>query len=480
MEQVHVIRHKAFAEGLSIRQIARDLGVSRNTVRRYLRGAEGGVGKKRERPTPVLDRVRSRIDKLLEADEKSGTKKQRLTAARVHELLVEEQFEVGTTTVKEYVREWRRQRQEVFVPLVYPPGDSAQVDFFEVVADIAGVRTKAWMFVMRLMFSGRDFAWLYPRQDQICFLDGHVRAFRHFGAVPQRIVYDNLKAAVAKQLVGSERKLSARFDALSRHYLFEPCFARPYTGHDKGGVESRGRAIRLRHLVPIPRAEALATVSAQLLGRLDARFDTEKFAQDASAMLAVADRPFRSSKLSCAKVSRRALVKAEGASYSVWSRWASLDVEVFIGPEVVEIVGPDDRLSHPRKRFGERSVDYRHYLAELAKKPQAVRQVSSELVRDLGAPYDAVWRRLVNNHGPKQAARVFAKVLAALVDIGHDEVVKRLARAESERIPVLIALRGKAPKPRVLDKGQLPLALADIKVSAGKAVDYNALLGTVH
>ena len=65
------------------------------------------------------------------------------------------------------------------------------------------------MFVMRLMHSGRDFAWLYPRQDQTCFLDGHVRAFEHFGAVPHRLVYDNLKAAVRKILVGSERELAA-------------------------------------------------------------------------------------------------------------------------------------------------------------------------------------------------------------------------------------------------------------------------------
>ena len=98
------------------------------------------------------------------------------------------------------------------------------------------------MFVMRLMYSGRDFAWLYPRQDQVCFLDGHVRAFEHFGAVPHRAAYDNLKPAVTRVLVGSERELSARFLALTTHYLVEASFARPRTGHDKGGVEARGKA----------------------------------------------------------------------------------------------------------------------------------------------------------------------------------------------------------------------------------------------
>ncbi len=88
----------------------------------------------------------------------------------------------------------------------YAPGDLAQVDFFESFVDVNGERQKAWMFVMRLMHSGRDFAWLYPRQDQVCFLDAHVRAFEHFGAVPHRIAYDNLRAAVKRILFGSERE----------------------------------------------------------------------------------------------------------------------------------------------------------------------------------------------------------------------------------------------------------------------------------
>jgi transposase len=69
------------------------------------------------------------------------------------------------------------------------PGDLAEVDFFEALVELSGKREKLWMFVMRLMHSGRDFACLYTRQDQTSFLDGHVRAFEHFGCVPQRIAY---------------------------------------------------------------------------------------------------------------------------------------------------------------------------------------------------------------------------------------------------------------------------------------------------
>jgi len=198
---------------------------------------------------------------------------------RLHAMLREEGWSVGETLVKEYVREWKRQRREVAVPLVYQPGDLAEVDFFEVLVDVAGVRKKAWMFVMRWMHSGRDLAWLYERQDPVSFLDGHVRALAYFGAVPRRILYDNLKPAVAKVLVGSEPQLTSRFQALVTHYVFEPCFARPGTGSDKGGVAARGKGILLQELVPIPVSNSLSERSEQLLGRLERRAQTTRNAE---------------------------------------------------------------------------------------------------------------------------------------------------------------------------------------------------------
>lgn len=180
----------------------------------------------------------------------------------------------------------------------------AQVDFFEVLLDIANERRKAWMFLMRLMHSGRDFAWLYDRQDQIGFLDGHARAFEHFGAMPQRIAYDNLKPAVTRVLVGAERVLTARFQALASHYLFEPSFCRPATGHDKGGVESRGRAIRWQHLVPIPQGHDLNGIRHALLAALDSALSAEqrqRFDAERGQMLPLPQYPFNTtwSVLSC-------------------------------------------------------------------------------------------------------------------------------------------------------------------------------------
>ena len=98
--------------------------------------------------------------------------------------------------MKTAVAEWRRRRREVFILLTYRPGDLAEVDFFEVLVDVAGTRRKAWLFLLRLMHSGRDFASIDECQDQISFLEGHGRAFAHFGGVPARAASDYLRAAV--------------------------------------------------------------------------------------------------------------------------------------------------------------------------------------------------------------------------------------------------------------------------------------------
>jgi transposase len=486
MDQTYVIRHKVLVERISIRRVAREMGVSRNTVRRYVEGATPGVRVAVARPSPVKERVWPRLEQLLEEAPRWTGGKQRLTATRLHQLLAAESYVVSDRVVREMVAEWKRRREEVFVPLVYKPGDLGEVDFFEVLVDVAGERRKAWMFLLRLMYSGRDFAWLYPRQDQVCLLDGHVRAFEHFGFVPHRLLYDNLRSAVARMLVGSERVLSARFLQLATHYLLEASFARPRTGHDKGGVEARGKGIRWQELVPIPSGPDLRTISAALLARLDARMDkrgsdgrsiAERFAEDRAQALPLPAVPFRAAAFHHVEVSRRSLVALGGATYSVWSDWVRLPVKAFVGVDEIEIAGPDGRVVvHERQPFGGRSVDYRHYLPELAKKPQAVRQVADELIRDLGAPFDALWRQLCDERGPKQAARIFAHVLRSVVDLGERLTAERVQRALETGEPLLLALRPSEPAPSMALEA-LPVRLRDIDVASGRAADYDRLLG---
>jgi transposase len=122
MDQVHVIRHKVVVEGQSVRSVARQMEVSRNTVRKYLRMSAPVRVERQARARPVLERARSRIEALLEQWGPRTTAKQRLTGSRLHRQLVEEGFQVGVTTVRAYLRERRRRAAEVFVPLVHRPG----------------------------------------------------------------------------------------------------------------------------------------------------------------------------------------------------------------------------------------------------------------------------------------------------------------------------------------------------------------------
>lgn len=482
MGQVHVIRHKVLIEGRSRRAVAREMGVSRNTVRKYLRVSEPRRVEKGPRSRPVLEEVAPRLAELVEAWSSRTTAKQRITGSRLHRQLVDEGFEVGVTTVRSWWREWRRQRAEVYIPLVHRPGEEAQVDFFEVTVDEDGVRRKAWKFLLRLPFSGRDFVWLYDRCGQLEFLDGHVRAFAHFGGVPARCVYDRLSAAI-KRRVGVGPELTDRFRALASHYLFEPCFARPATGHDKGSVESRGKGIRLQHLTPIPRGESLKAISEATLAEVDRRWSQrrhrdgkssqELWSEESERLAPLPDTPFEVRHMRLAQVSRQAMIQVEAARYSVPSRWASLEVTVWLGVEDLRVVCRDEEVTLPRARRGGRHVQYRHYLSELSKKPQAVRQVAPELTAELGEPYGKLWKLLTRTHGAREGARVLARIVGATVEHGHAAVTEALERALEQGRCDLLALPRASGAPAVVE---VPESLRAIHVESAQAADFDALL----
>jgi hypothetical protein len=150
----------------------------------------------------------------------------------------------------------RRQRAEVYVPLIHRAGDEAQVDFFEVTVELNGQWHKAWKFLLRLMNWEREFVWLYNRCDTVAFSTAMRWPLPTWAA---------FHAAAVRKIIEGQRKLTKRFEALVSHYLFEPCFARVGEGHDKGGVESRGKAIRLQHLAPVPRGESLSAIADTLI-----------------------------------------------------------------------------------------------------------------------------------------------------------------------------------------------------------------------
>lgn len=491
MDQVHVIRHKHFAEGLSARRIARELGLNRRTVQKYLEQSEPVRVETAARAQPVVSVAGPRIDALLEEWAPRLEGKHRLTSPRMHRQLREEGFAVSERTVRAYLAEKRRQAAEVYIPLVHRPGDEAQVDFFEVTVDEGGLRRKAWKFLMRLMYSGRDFIHLYDRCDRPCFLDGHVRAFAYLGGVARRLIYDNLSAAV-KRLVGlRERELTDRFQALASHYLFEPCFARPREGHDKGGVEGRGKSVRLQHLTPIVSGPDLGTISTTALTDVerlwrerrhdDGRLLTMLFEEERALLLPLPAAAFEARSLLPVAISKSATAKLEGALYSLPQRWARLDAEAWVGPQDIRFRCRGEETVRPRQRPGGKRIEYRDYLRELSRKPQAVRQVAPELVAELGEPYGRLWTLLEQTHGAKPAARILAGVLGAMDDHGEAAVTAALAQAlaggtfSAEGGNLLTLSRQCPPRPVLMDN-LVPTSLRTVAVEAGCAADYDLLL----
>jgi hypothetical protein len=295
-------------------------------------------------------------------------------------------------------------------------------------------------------------------------------------------VYDNLAAAVRK-IVGAQRELTGRFLALVSHYLFEPDFARIGEGHDKGGVESRGKAIRLAHLTPIPQGGSLEAIARQLLADLDAAFErrrdatgklaSELWAEERAHLLALPATGFEVRKAIPVEISSGSMVRIEGAWYSVPSRWARLSATAYVGVDDIRITCLDESVTQPRVRFGTRQVRYRHYLPELARKPHAVRQVAPELLTELGAPWAGLWELLRGAHGELEAARVLARLLGAVCEHGEEPLRGALEAALAQHR--CAAPDRSAPKP-ALENIAVPEALAAYVVEAGRAADYDHLL----
>jgi transposase len=224
VELFEQIRRDREREGLSIRALAGRHRVHRGAVRQALAAPLPPPRKRPERrPAPKLGPYRPLIDAWLKAD-REAPRKQRQTAKRVWQRLVEEQGAgVSERQLRRYVRARRRELGEpvveVFVPQVHEPGVEAEVDWGEAEVEIAGVRRTVYLFLMRACFSGAAFVIAFERGTQQAFLEAHVEAFGFFGGTFALIRYDNLRSAVKQVLRGRRRVEQDRFVTLRSHYF---------------------------------------------------------------------------------------------------------------------------------------------------------------------------------------------------------------------------------------------------------------------
>jgi transposase len=485
------VRRAVRVEGRSQRAVAREFGLSRETVRKMLQYAVP-PGYQRQQPIkrPKLGPWLGVIDAILN-DDKQRPPKQRHTSRRIFERLKEEHgFTGGYTIVKDYVRTATLRGQEMFVPLVHPAGE-AQVDFGEALVVIAGVEQKAHYLVMDLPQSDDCFVAAFPAETTEAFLEGHVRAFAYFGGVPTRILYDNTKIAVAKILGGEERQRTRSFYELQSYYLFADKFGRPAKGNDKGKVEGLVGYARRNFMVPIPRVSSWQELNAHLEQqcrkrrerRLRGHSETigERFERDRAALLPLPAAPYEACEKISTRVSSLSLVRYRSNDYSVPTQYGHRQVWVkgYVH-EVVIASGSEVIARHERSYEREVVVfDPLHYLALLEQKTRALDQAAPLAGWQLPESFVQL-RRLLEARLRKHGSREYVQVLRLLETFNIVEVTLAIEDAlqlgtisfDAVRHLLLCRIERRPPRLDMENYPHLPLA----QVRTTQAADYMTLL----
>ena len=482
-----LLRRACMVDGMSVREASRVFGVYRKTVRKMLEHpVPPGYRIRRPRRRPKLERFTAIIDRILR-DDLDLPSKQRHTAKRIHQRLRDEHgFDGGYTTVKDYVREQRIVTREMFVPLSHPPGH-AQCDFGEAWAVIDGLKCKVHYFVLDLPHSDAMFVKAYPAETTEALCDGHVSAFSFLGGVPQSIVYDDTRLAVAKIVGDGRRRRTRVFTELQSHYLFSDRFGRP----GKGKVESMVRYVRRNFLVPMPVFDSFYALNGHLeercLERMEAKLrghtETigERMERDLDALLALPPVPYDASDKHTTRVSSLSLVRYRTNDYSVPVAYGHREVLVRGYVDRVVISCGADVIARHRRSY-ERDdfvFDPIHYLPLLEHKTGALDQAAPLAGWDLPKEF-GVLRRLLESRMGRRGKREFVQVLRLMETFSPQDVHAAVRYAiglgvlssDAVKHLVLCGIEGRPPR---LDLELYP-HLPRVSVSTTSATDYMTLL----
>jgi transposase len=216
-------------QGVSIKAIARMLGISRNAVRRALKRGGPPVRVPQERPPSKLEPFKAYlVDRLTEFPE--------LSAISLLEEVKALGYEGQISIFKDFTRPFRVRRKEPVVRFETPPGHQAQVDWAHLGTHELPEPTPLYLFVMVLGFSRALYAEITAKADLPTFLSCHERAFHFFGGMPEEILYDNLKLVVLSRQ-GGQVHFHPEFLQFAGQFGFRPRLCRPYRARTKGKVE---------------------------------------------------------------------------------------------------------------------------------------------------------------------------------------------------------------------------------------------------
>ncbi len=439
METVGKIRRRHLVKGESISKIARETGLSRNTVKRYLRNAvlEPHYSPRLHQVQPKLGAFVERLAALLEGDERRPSRERR-TAQRLFEALRLEGYAGAYDSVRRFVKGWLKERsrgtsQAVFIPLYFAPGEAYQFDWSHEVVEIAGLPQSVKVAHVKLCHSRVFLAIAYPRESQEMLFDAHERAFRYFGGVPRRGIYDNMKTAVDLVFTGRERRFNKRFLQMASHYLVEPTACTPAAGWEKGRVENQVGNVREWLFTPKPRFKTLAELNLWLERRcreiaIDARHPEQAEstcwqvfeAAERAALMPLASAFDGFAEREC-RVNSSALVTYDRNRYSVECSVAGKVAAVRAYAARIVVVAQGQVVAEHEREFGRDKVVYNpwHYLPVLARKPGALRNGAPFRHWDLPAPLAQMRARLSRMPG---GDRQFVEILAAVATDGQEMV----------------------------------------------------------
>jgi transposase len=448
VETIGRIRREHLVKGKSIKEIARDLKISRNTVRKILRSGETSFSYEREvQPRPRLGRWKADLDRLLTAN--AGTSaRERLTLIRLFEELRALGYEGGYDAVRRYARTWSRehasQTATAFVPLSFAPGEAYQFDWSHEIVVMNGVTVTVKVAHVRLCHSRMMFVRAYPRETQEMVFDAHERAFAFFRGSCTRGIYDNMKTAVETIFIGKDRQYNRRFLQMCSHYLVDPVACTPASGWEKGQVENQVGVVRERFFTPRLRVKTYDELNAWLTDKCVAyakvhphpeRPDQtmwEVFEEERPNLV-----PYRGSfdgfHALPASVSKTCLVRFDNNKYSVNASAVGRPVDIHAYADRI-VVRQDGRIVAEHARHhgrGETIYDPWHYVPVLARKPGALRNGAPFKDWVLPAALERVRRKLA---GSDDGDRQMVAILATVLTDGLPAVEAACALAMSEGV----------------------------------------------
>jgi len=449
VETIRKIRCAYGRDGKSIRQIARDFNLSRNTVKKVLRGdATEFIYSRTTQPMPKLGPFEESLLSHLSTDAKKPRREQR-TGMALFEELQREGYEGGYDSVRRYIKKWRNRTSSAsvtaYIPQSFAPGEAYQFDWSHELVELGGEVVKVKVAHFRLCYSRMPFCVAYHRESIEMVLDAHVRAFEFFGGSCRRGIYDNLKTVVTKILLGKDRVFNSRFCQLASHYLVEPVACTPAAGWEKGQVENQVQFMRGRVFVPRVKCADLCELNRYLSDRCrilaaghrhPEMWEStvgEVFAKEQSRLVLVSA-PFDGFRETPVRVSSTSLVSYDSNRYSVDASAVGRTVMLRAYADRVVVVNDGVVIAEHQRLFGRHQTSYDpwHYIAVLERKPGALRNGAPfkdwELPAPLAGMREALEKRPDGN-------RQFVGILGTIATYGLDVV----ASACSE------ALRVKAP-----------------------------------